>query len=68
MPGASVVFNVDGNSPVGYKGGNPNVGDLAVTSDDRVWIYVGGSGGTKNPSNWKLLDTDSTDDGGGGGD
>ena len=68
MPeGASVVFKVNGDSPTGYGAGKPNIGDLAITLDGNIWIYVGGpgSGGKISQevaSNWKLLDSDKTDD------
>ena len=51
------IYKIKGNSPVGFSGGDPKAGDLAKTSDGKMWLYSEGSGGSRNLSNWSPLQT-----------
>ena len=53
---------INGISPTAYT--QAQIGDIAITSDNTFWILVNTP--TSVASNWKKLDIDSTDDGGGG--
>lgn len=54
MPAAVNIWEVTGTSPTGWSGGNPGFGDLARTSDGKVWMCINASN-DRDAAGWQEI-------------